>query len=471
MRPTVLRTLAAAALGIAGLAPPCQALPSLTLDLVASVSNPLYVTHAGDDRLFIVERGGRVLIYTEAGGLDPTPFLDLTALVDDSLDGGLYTIAFHPNYASNGFFFVTYTATSAPLRSVVARYTVSATDPDVANPASATVLLTLEQPNGSHNNGQIAFGPHDGYLYIGFGDGGGGGGPGCRAQHDTLRFGKILRIDVNQKVYTPPFYGVPPQNPFADPGDGVLDEIWASGFRNPWRFSFDRLAGDLFISDVGQAMREEIDMQPAASGGGENYGWKVMEGTACFDPDPLDPSCPAGTASCFDPSYTPPIFEYATGSDCSVIGGYRYRGSRAAARGLYIHGDFCSGRIWALEESGPGSWTRTELLDAASWLTSFGEDRRGELYVTLGNGVHRLEFDGPTVPEVCGDGVVLLGVEACDDGNTDPGDGCGPGCTVEPCFACIGEPSACSCDTGRVCGALCGALLRCGDASGTCKCG
>ena len=454
---------------LTGAAVTASAVPTASLVPVTTVNNPLYVTHAGDDRLFIGERGGRILIYTESQGVLPIPFLDITSLVDDSLDGGFFTFAFHPEYATNGFFFVSYTETGAPLRSVIARYRVSATDPNVADPASAKVLIRLDQPNGSHNNDQVEFGPLDGNLYVSFGDGGGGGGPGCRSQLDNVFFGKLLRLDVDQSIDTEPFYGIPPSNPFADPSDGILDEIWAKGFRNPWRFSFDRTTGDIYIADVGQDTREEVDLQPGSSTGGENYGWKVMEGTTCFDPDPIDPSCPAGTPSCFDSSYTPPIFEYPTGGDCSIIGGYVYRGESTLAQGLYYFGDFCSGRIWALEETSPGHWTRSELLLAGFGLTSFGLGWDGEIYVTLGNDVYRLAFDGPTLPRVCGDGVIV-DPEQCDDGNLVNGDCCDDTCMFE---SGPGTPECCLngvCQVGAQCGTLCVENLVCTDAGGLCLC-
>ncbi len=374
------------------------AAPSADLELVATVDSPLYVTNSGDDRLFIVQRNGQILIYKESEGVLPTPFLDISALVDDAFgDGGMYTMAFHPDYATNGFFFVSYTADGSPLESVIARYEVSGGDPDLADPNSGTVLISFGQPAGSHNNSQVAFDPN-GLLYIGTGDGGlAGGDPSCLAQHDDNFYGKILRIDVDQNVNQPPFYGIPSDNPFADPNDGILDEVWAKGFRHPWRFSFDGLTGDLYIADVGQSTREEIDWQPASSSGGENYGWRVMEGSFCFDPDPIDPDCPVSTPSCFDSSYTDPIFEYDNdGTNCSVTGGFVYRGSAISGlQGLYVFGDVCSALIWALEETSPNVWTRSEIADgsfsnAVFPLRSFGEDNAGELYVILGDEVYRL---------------------------------------------------------------------------------
>lgn len=360
---------------------------SYALDPVAPVPNPIFATHAGDARLFVADRVGRIWIWSEGGGVAASPFLDIRSKVSTAGEGGFLSIAFHPDYASNGFFYVAYTAPS-PFRSVIERYQVSA-DPNLADPGSAATLLELLQPFGNHNGGQLQFGP-DGHLYAGFGDGGSSGDPMCLAQRDDTLLGTLLRLDVDQNVTTPPFYGIPADNPFAAAGDGVADEIWATGLRNPWRFSFDRATGDLYVGDVGQGTREEIDRQPASSGGGEDYGWRVMEGTHCFDADPTaDTDCPGDVPTCFDPSFTPPIFDYGrTQNDRSVTGGYVYRGRAIPElRGLYVFGDFVSGRIWSLEETSPDTWTRTLLLESGLGLASFGEDLAGNLYVMdLGGG-------------------------------------------------------------------------------------
>jgi glucose/arabinose dehydrogenase len=384
---------------------PAGALPIVSLEHVVSAQSPVYVSHADDGRIFIVERAGRILVCDAAACSSPTTFLDISARVVTTGEGGLLSVAFHPDYASNGYFFVSYTESgsggSSTLRSVIARFQVSAGDPNVADPASEARLLELAQPATNHDGGQLAFGPTDGFLYVGVGDGGGQDGPLCRSQHDadTLGndafFGKILRVDVDQNTGQPPYYGIPPGNPFASPLDGVKDEIWAKGFRNPWRFSFDRSNGDLWIGDVGQNTREEVDRQLASSSGGENYGWKVMEGTFCHDPDPVDASCPALTPSCFDASYTPPLFEYDNlgwaSSACAVMGGFVYRGAAIAGlQGAYVFGDYCGGFVWALEETSPGVWTRSELAQLSMGLTSFGEDAAGEIYVTHNNDVYRV---------------------------------------------------------------------------------
>ena len=391
------------ALGLldAGLA---RALPAVNLELLATFQAPLYVTHAGDGRLFIVEREGLILVCGDLTCASPTTFLDLTLVVDDSGDGGLVNLAFHPDYASNGYFFVSYTEDAGGAQgftAVLARYQVSAGDPNVANAGSEARLIEFPQPSTGHNIGPLAFGPIDDYLYVGVGDGGGHNGPMCRAQldSDTLGvdafFGKVLRLDVDQNTGQAPYYGIPSGNPFGSAIDGIRDEIWAKGFRNPWRFSFDGSNGNLWITDVGQDTREEINLQLASSTGGENYGWKVMEGTFCHDPDPVDPDCPLLTPSCFDSSYTPPLFEYDNhgwGSDaCSVIGGFVYRGTAInGLQGAYIFGDFCGGFVWALEETSPDVWTRSQLAVLSMGLTSFGEDVNGELYVTHDDDVYRL---------------------------------------------------------------------------------
>lgn len=376
--------------------------PNISLELVTTVDTPVYVAHAGDGRIFIVEQPGSIRIYSETQGLRITPFLDIRDKVAFSGERGLFSVAFHPDYANNGFFYVNYTRTDGG--SVIERYAVSSGDENLADPNSGRTLLAVAQPFTNHNGGQLQFGPDDGYLYVGMGDGGSSGDPGCRAQRSDTLLGKMLRIDVDQNINQAPFFGIPTDNPFAgtnDPNALVPDEVWAFGVRNPWRFSFDRLTGDLYIADVGQSAREELDLQPAGSAGGENYGWKVMEGDLCFDPDPLDADCPAGTPSCFDAAYTAPIHVYThENGNCSVTGGYVYRGTTIPSlQARYVFGDYCTSIIWALEETGPGVWTATKLLDHEEFgLTSFGEDQAGELYVTIADEVLRLVSDEPPRP-------------------------------------------------------------------------
>jgi len=350
--------------------------------IISSLTNPVAITHAGDGsgRLFITEQGGRILIY-DGSELLPAPFLDISALLSTGGERGLLSVAFHPDYASNGHFYVNYTNTDG--HTVIARYTVS-NDPNLANPASAITVLTIVQPYSNHNGGQLQFGP-DGYLYIGMGDGGDAGDPNNYAQNPDSLLGKMLRIDVDSDVP----YGVPPDNPFIS-NEQARDEIWALGLRNPWRFSFDRSTGDLFIGDVGQGSWEEIDYQPAGSTGGENYGWRLMEGNNCFNP----------STNCNDGSLTLPVIEYGHDFGCSVTGGYRYRGKgNPLLSELYIYGDFCSGRIWGAKPGGDGNWSAEELLDTNLKISAFGEDEVGELYVVYraapGGSVYRIDQTAP----------------------------------------------------------------------------
>lgn len=341
------------------------------------------VVNAGDDRLFLTQQGGLIHIY-KAGALLPEPFLDLRSRVSTGGELGLLSLAFHPRYqegAENGLLFVAYTDPEMSL--VVARYRVSA-DPDKADPASGEVLLRIPKKYQEHNGGQLQFGP-DGYLYVSVGDGGSeghvGGDPECVAQQGDTHFGKMLRLDVDRSSAGRP-YAIPPDNPFLGRTD-MPEEVWALGLRNPWRFSFDRLTGDLYIGDVGEDQREEIDFEPAGSPGGLNYGWKVMEGTACFSTD----ACPATTPPCGSPAYTPPMLEYGHEDDrCSVTGGYVYRGTALPhLYGAYIFGDQCNGQLWAAERR-HGSWKVRELPPRALYVTSFGEDRHGEIYLTTLDG-------------------------------------------------------------------------------------
>ena len=355
------------------------------VSLASGLSDLVAITHAGDERLFLSDKAGLIRIY-DGNQVLATPFLDISALTSFGLEQGLLSVAFHPDYATNGFFYVFYADNAT--EPVIARYEVSAGDPNVAAPDSGVTLMSPAH-FGGHYGGQLQFGP-DGYLYFTLGDGGQQEDPECRAQNLSLLQGKMMRIDVDQNIGTPPFHGIPIDNPFFGAGDPP-DEIWAIGFRNPWRFSFDRVTGDLFITDVGQFTREEVNFQPAGSSGGENYGWKVMEGTFCFDPDPIDPDCPGGTASCFDPSYTPPIIEYDhSAGDCSITGGYLYRGDGLPAlAGHYVYGDWCTGNLWAASNDG-GTWTSELLTPSLPAVTTFGEGANGEIYVTNGSTLYRL---------------------------------------------------------------------------------
>jgi glucose/arabinose dehydrogenase len=341
-----------------------EAEPTVVLQpVVQGLDSPVSITHAGDNRLFITLQDGMVVIYDGTRVL-PEPFLDIRSLVLSGGERGLLSIAFHPRYAENGLFYVNYTNRQG--NTVVARYSVQPQNPNRANPNSALTILTIAQPFANHNGGQLQFGP-DGYLYIGMGDGGSGGDPGNRAQNLLELLGKMLRIDVDSA--SP--YAIPPSNPFAHL-DNAKGEIWASGLRNPWRFSFDRATGDLWIADVGQGQWEEIDFQPATSIGGENYGWRRMEGTHCFNP----------ASNCNPGNLVLPVIEYDHSVGCSVTGGYVYRGTRNPRLiGQYIYGDYCSGRIWAGTRNANGTVTSRVIFDATFSISTFGEDAAGEMYV------------------------------------------------------------------------------------------
>ncbi len=358
----------------------------LELVTVASgFSNIVNISHAGDERLFLAEQAGQILILEEGA---TSTFLDLSGLMGSGFEGGIKSVAFHPTYPDPGFFFVHYSDVTGD--SVVARYSVSLGDPDVADPGSAALLITVDQSTDLHRGGQLQFGP-DGFLYIGLGDGGPQTDTECHAQRPDTFQGKLLRVDVDQNVNTPPHYGIPPDNPFSGSPDEPFEEVWALGLRQPWRFSFDRLTGDLYIGDVGQNTQEEVDFQPAGSPGGANYGWRVMEGMTCHDPDPVDQDCPAATPSCFDPSYTDPVLWYDIGGgNCSVTGGYVYRGSQIQSLyGRYLYGDWCSGNIWAARDD--GGWTSELLPVQLPGMTTFGEDRDGNIYLSNGSTVSRLD--------------------------------------------------------------------------------
>jgi glucose/arabinose dehydrogenase len=391
--------------------------PEIALEtLLTGLAQPTSITHAGDPRLFLTLQRGQIVV-VEGGRLLSTAFLDVDSLTSCCGERGLLGLAFHPRYAENGFFFVDYTDTAGD--TVIARYRVSGSNPNAADPGSGVTLLTIDQPFANHNGGQLAFGP-DGYLYIGMGDGGSANDPMCNGQSDDALLGKILRIDVDANADASPFYGIPPGNPFAAPG-GARDEIWAKGLRNPWRFSFDRETGDLYIGDVGQGAREEIDFQPAGSHGGENYGWKVMEGTLCGGGGTS--GCPPGTATCNAPGLTRPVIEYPhSGGDCSVTGGYVYRGrSFPQLVGTYLYGDYCTGKIWGASRNSSGSWTTRLFFPRAPNLTTFGEDAAGEVYVGTESGVlARVANANPSAPMVVsvepasgssrgGDSVVVTG--------------------------------------------------------------
>ena len=367
----------------------------LALDTVASgLVDPVFVTFAPLDsnRIFILEQPGRIRVVRNDTLLSRS-FLDIDSIVGSTNnEQGLLGLVFHPNYQSNGFFYVNYTDNSG--NTVVARFAVSAS-PDSANANSRFDIINIGQPFANHNGGMIAFSPNDGFLYIGMGDGGSANDPGNRAQNKLNLLGKMLRIDVDGG--SP--YIVPAGNPFVG-NVAYLPEIWALGLRNPWRFSFDRETGDLFIGDVGQGTYEEIDFQAGTSGGGENYGWRLKEGDHCFIP-----------ASGCDTivGQSDPITEYTHGGTpfrCSVTGGYVYRGCAIPdLQGHYFYADYCSAQIWSFRYNGTtisDSTQRTTDLGAGTIaVSSFGEDYYGELYMCSHSNGRVLKIIPQGVPSQC----------------------------------------------------------------------
>jgi glucose/arabinose dehydrogenase len=353
--------------------------------IAGGLDSPVYVTGAGDGsgRLFIVEQIGRIRI-VKNGVLLPTPFLDIRSLVASGGERGLLSVAFHPQFKENGAFVVDYTRASTTPEAVgdtvIARYRATPSTADVASRATGQTLMVIDQPQANHNGGLVKFGP-DGLLYIGLGDGGSRGDVGLghappgNGQSLTTLLGKILRIGVEATGR----YRIPAGNP--DLGQAARREIWAFGLRNPWRFSFDKATGDLYIGDVGQNAWEEVDYQPVAFAGGANYGWPVWEGGHRYR---------TGQSVSGD---TKPIVNYAhTGGVCAVTGGYVYRGTRIPAlAGFYVFGDYCSGQLWTLVRFG-GAWRLSVLRDTSYSISSFGEDDAGELYLVDHNGtVYRFE--------------------------------------------------------------------------------
>ncbi|MBI3659100.1 PQQ-dependent sugar dehydrogenase [Candidatus Acetothermia bacterium] len=329
-------------------------------------SQPVFVTHPGDQsgRLFVVEQGGTIRLIKN-GNLLSTPFLNITDKVLSGSERGLLSVAFPPSYSSKKHFYVYYTDQNGDL--IISRFGLTA-NPDVANPNSEEILLTINhRANSNHNGGQLAFSPNDGFLYIGTGDGGGGGDPDGNGQNADSLLGKILRIDVESGVNP---YAIPASNPFVG-RMGYRSEIWALGVRNPWRYAFDHQTGDLYIGDVGQNSFEEIDVQSASSTGGENYGWNIMEGLHCFN-----------TNTCNQAGLTLPVAEYDhSDGDCAVTGGRVYRGQAFPTfSGIYFFADFCTGKIFGLRKNGT-TWEQTMLRDSPYNISTFGEDEDGNLYV------------------------------------------------------------------------------------------
>lgn len=361
-----------------------QALPDGTqyrwVEVVNGLSRPLYATNAGDGsgRLFVLEQTGRIWVIRN-GVLQSPPFLNLSGIISQEPMSGNYSergllgLDFHPDFANNGQFFVHYSDVNGD--TVIARYTVAVDAPDVADPNSAEVILTQAQPYPNHNGGQIEFGP-DGYLYIALGDGGDQADPHGNGQNPDTLLGKILRIDVDGGA---PFT-IPADNPFVN--GGGLPEIWAIGFRNPWRFSFDRETGDMYIADVGQFAWEEISFVPTGSPGGLNFGWKGYEATHVFDPNVALPA-----------DMVLPIAEYGHNQGCSVTGGYVYRGQALTnLQGVYLFGDWCSGKIWATQRDSNNNWQTLPFMETGRQISSFGEDDEGELYlVDYGGAILQLQ--------------------------------------------------------------------------------
>lgn len=318
--------------------------------------------HDGSGRFFILEQGGRILV-SIAGEMRSTPFLDISDQVSTGSEQGLLGMALDPGFAENGRVFVSYTDVEG--NSQIVRYTVSADDRNRLDTDSAFTILSLEQPRPNHNGGDIHFGP-DGFLYLGFGDGGGQGDPEGNSQNPGVLFAKILRIDVSGAEEP---YGIPSDNPYVD-DSSFVPETFAWGLRNPWRFSFDRETGDLWIGDVGQNDIEEIDLVPAGTSG-QNFGWNVLEGNECYAEPDCDPS-----------AYTAPVDQYTHDYGCSVTGGYVYRGTAIPGLvGTYLFADYCTGYLWGLIPNGDGTYVATDFIETGMNPSSFAQDASGELYV------------------------------------------------------------------------------------------
>jgi glucose/arabinose dehydrogenase len=362
---------------------PLEATRHVALEQVISgLAQPVAIASAGDGRLFVVEAAGRILAYEVSEAVPFTPlgtFLDIRSRVLSGGERGLLGVAFHPSYASNGYFFVYYTRKPEG-DVVIARYQASPAGSGSVDPGTESILLTIPHSTFSnHNGGGMAFGP-DGYLYASVGDGGGGGDALHSGQNLGVRLGKVLRLAVDVSGGPSPYYAVPPDNPFV--GDSAaMPEIWAWGLRNPWRISIDRLTGDLFIGDVGQGNREEVNFQIAGGPGGVNYGWPRTEGTACYSP----------SSGCDTSGLVPPILDYSHDEGCAITGGYRYRGAAVPTlHGAYVFGDYCRGTVWVASQAGSGTWARAGLLSTGLSISTFGEDEAGELYLAhLGGSIHR----------------------------------------------------------------------------------
>lgn len=380
-------------------ATPLTAEPSINVSLIDTFPDltfnfPVDIAQAGDSRLFIVEQTGNIKVVSLSSPVEAPIFLDLKDRITFSNEMGLLGLVFHPDYTNNGYFYVNYTHqenTNSPLFTYVSRFQVSG-NANIADANSELIILRIQQPYTNHNGGDLAFGS-DGYLYVGLGDGGSGGDPQNNAQTPSTLLGSMLRLDVDGGGQAPDCgqgptnYTIPADNPFVADADSSCDEIWATGLRNPWRYSFDRQFDDLYIGDVGQNAWEEIDFQPANTGG-LNYGWRCYEGNH-----------PYNTAGCNPDTtvYTFPIDEYGQENGrCAVTGGFVYRGSwYPELNGRYFYSDYCSGEIWSLETDPPGAFAKTVHLDTPYRIATFGEDAYGELYLAdrTGGHIYRLQDD------------------------------------------------------------------------------
>ena len=354
--------------------------PGLTLKLdpfvTTGLSAPVFLAQPlNDGRIFVVEQAGRIRV-VRGGVLQTTPFLDITGKVACCGERGLLSVAFHPQYATNRLFYVYYTTRASGTLAlgdiVIERYTTTS-NPEVADPASAKLIITTAHSlQGNHNGGLLAFGP-DGMLYAGLGDGGGGGDPYHTGQDQNALLGSLLRLDIAGDPYT-----IPPSNPFVGQA-GKRGEIWAKGLRNPWRYAFDAPTGLLYIADVGQGAREEVNVMPATQAS-VNYGWSIMEGAICYN-----------ATTCNQTDLTLPVIDYTHAAGCSITGGYVYRGSAIPGiRGHYFYSDFCSGFLRSFR------YDNGALTDVKDWgltmsnVTSFGVDFAGELYVMTGDRIQKV---------------------------------------------------------------------------------
>lgn len=379
------------------LTPAASALRLELQAIATGLDDVVGIAHAGDDRLFLASREGQIFIL-RGGQILSRPYLDIRDRVlytgEPESEQGLLSVVFHPDYTTNGFLYVTYVNPDGD--SVIARYTVNGPNPDTASKGSERILLTVPQPGPNHNLNYLAFGP-DGYLYVASGDGGYQPEPRCSGQETNHLLGKLLRLDVDQNVDQPPYHGIPFDNPFVGPGD-PRDEIWALGLRNPWRFAFDP-NGNIFITDVGQSRRDEINFQPASSPGGENYGFKMMEGFFCRG---SSANCSMPIPPCNSPLYTPPILDNTLNDrHCALIGGYVYRGSRVPElAGRYLTGDYCGTTTMVYRQG--NTWVREELENDLPELVTFGEDVEHELYLVAGGTLSKIVGVGQNPqPEPC----------------------------------------------------------------------